>query len=293
LDATQILLPGVYEAEIHFTTMPDVGTEVVNVTLTVAGLIPAINLTGSFDCTDVMLTWEMPTGGNPDSWNVYRDGTLLGSASAMEHTDEMVMTGIEYTYTVKAVYSGEESMATPPFMITVPIPANLVPTNLEAMPNEPTAGDVTLTWDSPDACVAPDGYNVFKDGAQINTALVTEMTYVDLDNPTGLYEYKVKAVYYFGESGFSAAAYALIVGMEELDAARFQIFPNPASDRVTVKSPVEISTIRVLNNSGQLVMDIQVNAAEHQLDVSQLESGIYYINLETNEGQVLQKFVVE
>jgi hypothetical protein len=161
------------------------------------------------------------------------------------------------------------------------------------MPNEPTGGDVTLTWDSPDACVAPDGYNVYRDGAQVNTALVTEMTYVDLDLPSGVYEYKVKAVYYFGESGFSAAVYALVVGMEEVDAARFQIFPNPASDRVTVKSPVEITTIHVLNNSGQLVMDLQVNAAEHQLDVSQLESGIYYIRLETNEGQILQKIVVE
>jgi hypothetical protein len=293
LDATELILPGIYAAEIHFTTTPDVGSPVVNVTLTVAGLIPAVNLTGDFDCTDVMLSWEMPTGGNPDSWNVYRNGTLMGSASAMEYTDEMVMTGTEYTYTVKAVYSGEESMATPPFMITVPIPGDLVPLNLEAMPNEPTGGDVTLTWDSPDACVAPDGYNVFKGGVQINTALVTEMTYVDLDIPPGVYEYKVKAVYYFGESGFSAAAYAILVGMGEVDASRFQIFPNPASDLVTVKSPVEISTIRILNNSGQLVMDLKVNAADHQIDVSQLESGIYYIRLETVEGQILQKIVVE
>jgi hypothetical protein len=60
-----------------------------------------------------------------------------------------------------------------------------------------------------------------------------------------------------------------------------------------VKSPVEISTIRVLNNTGQLVMDIRVDAAEHQIDVSQLESGIYYIRLETNDGQILQKIVVE
>ncbi|MCD4683189.1 MAG: carboxypeptidase regulatory-like domain-containing protein, partial [Bacteroidales bacterium] len=114
------LLPGVYEAEIHFSTTPNVGEPIVAVTMTVEGLIPAIDLAGSWDCTDVNLTWEMPTGGDPDSWNVYKDGVLLDNVTVMEYTDPMVDPGVEFSYTVTAVYSGEESQPTSPFLITVP-----------------------------------------------------------------------------------------------------------------------------------------------------------------------------
>ncbi|MEZ5198680.1 MAG: T9SS type A sorting domain-containing protein, partial [Bacteroidales bacterium] len=293
LDATEIIIPGVYEAEIHFTTNPDVGSPVVDVTLTVAGLIPAVNLDGMYDCTDIMLTWEMPTGGNPDSWNVYRDGTLLGNATAMEYTDEMIMPETEYTYYVKAVYAGEESMATPDFMITAPIPEDLEPLNPEAVTDTPGENDVTLMWDAPDACVAPDGYNVYRDGVMINGSLVTAMEYVDPALSAGLYEYKVIAVYYFGESDFSNEAYVLITGINDLDASLFEIFPNPATELVTVNSPYEISSIRVLNNAGQSVADYEVNAASYQIDVSNLQSGIYFIRIETEEGQTLQKIAVK
>ncbi len=120
-NATDIL-PGIYQAEIHFSTDPDVGSPVVAVTMTVEGLIPAINLQASFDCTDVMLSWEMPTGGNPDSWNVYKDGSLIGNSTVMTYTDEMVDAEVEYSYYVKAVYAGEESMPSAPATITVPVP---------------------------------------------------------------------------------------------------------------------------------------------------------------------------
>jgi hypothetical protein len=232
----------------------------------------------------------MPTGGTPDSWNVYRDGTLLGNATAMEYTDAMVMPETEYTYYVKAVYAGEESMATPDFMITAPIPEDLEPLNPEAVVS---GSDVTLMWDAPDACVAPDGYNVYRDGVMINGSLVTAMEYFDEGLATGLYEYKVMAVYYFGDSDFSSEAYALITGINDLDASMFEVFPNPATELVTVNSPYEISSIRVLNNAGQSVADYEVNAVSYQIDVSNLQSGIYFIRIETEEGQTLQKIAVK
>jgi hypothetical protein len=44
------------------------------------------------------------------------------------------------------------------------------------------------------------GFNVYRDDVQINTTLVTEMTYQDLDVPNGIYEYYVEAVYVGGTS---------------------------------------------------------------------------------------------
>ncbi len=292
-DATE-LLPGVYQAEIHFSTNPDVGSPVVNVTMTVEGLIPAVNLTAGHSCTDVELTWEMPIGGNPDSWNVYKDGTLQGNVTSMEHTDPMVTTGVEISYYVTAVYAGEESMPSTPATITVPIPGSLQPIGLSAEANTPNYGYVTLEWNQPNACLDPDGYDVYRDNVKVNTALVTELTYIEGPLPSGLYEYKLKAVYYFGESGFSTPAYAFIpVGIEDAEESNFRIYPNPASQLINIESGIEITGIKILNNSGQKLFDETLNIFNYQIDVSRFEKGIYYIGIKTKDSEVYKKITID
>jgi hypothetical protein len=291
-DATD-LLPGVYQAEIHFSTDPNVGSPVVNVTMTVEGLIPATNLNATNSCTDVELTWDMPTGGNPDSWNIYKDGVLLGNSTVMEYTDAMVMPSVLLSYYVKAVYAGEESMPSATETITVPVPGSLQPIGLSAVANTPNPNYVTLDWNQPNACLDPDGYNIYRDNVQINTSLVTDLTYVDGPLTSGLYEYKLKAVYYFGVSGFSTPAYALIpVGIEETDDDGFRIYPNPASNMVTIESTREITGIKIFNNSGQVVVDEKVNVLSYQIDVAKFEKGVYFISLETGDAKILRKITV-
>ncbi len=288
-DATD-MIPGVYQAEIHFTTTPNVGSPVIDVTMTVAGLIPATNVTLSYTCTNVNIAWQMPAGGTPDSWNVYKDGVFLANVTAMSCPDLMVDPGVELGYYVTAVYAGEESMPTVTKYITVPTPTNLQPLGLDAAASGST---VVLSWDAPNACLAPDGYNVFRDGVQVNTTLVTDLTYTETGLSAGLYQYYVTAVYYFGESVGSTPTYALVVGIDELDATLLQIFPNPASEMVTINSAVEIASIQVMNNAGQVVVTKKVNTRSYQLNVSKLERGVYYIKLNTKEGTALRKIAVE
>ena len=35
-------------------------------------------------------------------------------------------------------------------------------------------GYVTLDWNEPNACLAPDGYHIYRDSGQITTSLVTD-----------------------------------------------------------------------------------------------------------------------
>ncbi|MEZ5082626.1 MAG: carboxypeptidase regulatory-like domain-containing protein [Bacteroidales bacterium] len=291
-DATD-LLPGVYEATINFSSDPDVGNPSIDVTMTVEGLIPAINLEIDYMCTDIELTWEMPTGGLPDSWNIYRDGNLIGNATEMMYTDEMIDPDVEYGYYIKAVYLGEESMPTATVMMTVPLPDDMEATGLTATADIPDENDVTLDWDAPDCCVAPDGYNVYRDDVMINTSLVTELTFVDPDlEPGFLYTYHVVAVYYFGESEASDPAFTLITGVNPFDAKSFRIQPNPATDYISVQSEYMIESYELLNNIGQLVKTENLNTSITNIDVSQFESGIYYLKLKTTEGISLNKIVI-
>lgn len=288
-DATG-LLPGVYEAEIHFGSDPDVGSPVVVVTMTVEGLIPAVNLEATYDCTDVELMWEMPTGGDADSWNVWRDGELAGNTDVMSYTDPMMMPEVEYAYSITAVYGGGESQPCPDYLMTVPTPEELAPFDLEALVNSDM---VTLIWEVPNACVAPDSYKVYRNGDMVAED-VMDNEYIDGPLVSGVYEYYIVAVYYFGESEASVAAYAVVtVGIEDYDASMLQIFPNPAADLVNVKSPIAIDRIHVLNSNGQLVLDEEVNNMEYQINVSKYEAGIYFIKLETSEGTILRKVAVK
>jgi hypothetical protein len=289
-DATD-LLPAIYEAEIHFTTNPDVGSPVVAVTLTVEGLIPAINLALAYNCTDVEVTWEMPTGGNPDSWKVYRDGVEVADVTDMSYTDEMVDPEVEYGYYVTAVYAGEESMPTTTETISVPTPGDLPPLDFEAAL---ATGGVNLTWSVPAACLAPDGYNIYRDGVQINNDLVTDLLYFDENTTTGYYEYYATAVYYFGESEPSEAGYVQVVtGIDNNSVFDMKVYPNPASDVVYVETDLNIKSLEILNNAGQVILTQKVDANNSNFDVSTFERGIYFIKMITDKGTVIRKIAVK
>jgi len=283
------LLPGVYEAEIHFTTDPDVGSPIVDVTMVVEGLIPPVNLTAGYECTNVNLGWEMPTGGTPDSWNIYRDGVLLANSTTMSFTDEMVMPEVEYGYYVRAVYAGEESMPSATESITVPVPPDL---EVPFIDGNASGMSAIIEWEAPTGCLVPDGYNLYRDDAMINTSLITELTYTDPDLESGFYEYYATAVYYFGESDPSDPTYVLIVGIEEVNAGSLQVYPNPVLNSLNINSGVAIQSIRIYNNTGNLIQEIKINALYYNLDVSNFDSGIYYLGLTTSEGNISRKITV-
>ncbi|MDR2970451.1 MAG: C25 family cysteine peptidase, partial [Bacteroidales bacterium] len=53
---------------------------------------------------------------------------------------------------------------------------------------------ITVTWDAP-ATGTPIGYNIYRDGVKLNTALLTVKTFTEENILNGVYVYHVKAVY--------------------------------------------------------------------------------------------------
>lgn len=78
----------------------------------------------------------------------------------------------------------------------------------------------------------------------------------------------------------------------------FGIYPNPASDRFFVQAYAQTGSgyLQVFNMSGDLMMNrIFAHAAElteQAFDVSQWPTGVYFVKLQTRDGQGLQKLVV-
>jgi len=72
-----------------------------------------------------------------------------------------------------------------------------------------------------------------------------------------------------------------------------KIFPNPAKDNISIRSDLKIEQLIIYNQMGQLVYQTQPTDNTLNVDVSDLEHGIYFIRVQTNEGAMLQKIVVE
>ena len=74
--------------------------------------------------------------------------------------------------------------------------------------------------------------------------------------------------------------------IKEISNFEFSMYPNPVNDLLHFNSSFEISTIRIINNSGQVL--IENNSAI--IDVSKLVGGIYYAEIESNGFKSIRKF---
>ena len=89
------------------------------------------------------------------------------------------------------------------------------------------------------------------------------------------------------------AHFAFVDGVEENSVVSTEVYPNPATDKltVTVSEPVEL--MEVFSNTGALVCR-QTTVSDHlTIDVSMMAPGTYTIRLTTRQGVVMKKFVKE
>jgi len=66
--------------------------------------------------------------------------------------------------------------------------------------------------------------------------------------------------------------------------------PNPATDRVNLRSEHMIRSVNILNMLGQVVHSENVTDRTAVINISSLETGMYYMQIQTSEGMVTKKF---
>jgi hypothetical protein len=132
---------------------------------------------------------------------------------------------------------------------------------------------------------------------KINQSPYLDTTYYDyigrdLD-PSHLYYY-VTCVYEDGESEPSDTLHISFVNTPEIIRhGNLKIFPNPASDFVSIESvDGPIISISLIDSRGAILIDKIVKDEKINLDISQFESSIYIIKAVTSEGIYTSKLVI-
>jgi photosystem II stability/assembly factor-like uncharacterized protein len=73
----------------------------------------------------------------------------------------------------------------------------------------------------------------------------------------------------------------------------FEIYPNPANEKLYLVSDKEIQSIEIYNIAGQKISSINVNSSNYNLNVSDFEAGMYIINLNIDNETVTRNIIVE
>ncbi|NQU35477.1 MAG: T9SS type A sorting domain-containing protein [Bacteroidetes bacterium] len=82
------------------------------------------------------------------------------------------------------------------------------------------------------------------------------------------------------------------VGLNEMGEKYTKIYPNPATNNVTIESGSHMEHIRIFNLSGQKVYEVALDQNEVELNIEFLKQGIYMINIETENGTRIEKLNV-
>lgn len=84
------------------------------------------------------------------------------------------------------------------------------------------------------------------------------------------------------------------LSVNDIVSTKFNVYPNPATDVVTITNTesIGIDKITVTDINGRIVKTNNYNQqAEIQLNVSNLNAGVYILNVSTKEGTATKKFI--
>ena len=79
----------------------------------------------------------------------------------------------------------------------------------------------------------------------------------------------------------------LIQTVNELDQARFRLYPNPASNIITIETSSK-GSLSIFNLSGQELLQQKITEPTTRIDIGNLPNGVYFVRV-TGESSVQQR----
>jgi uncharacterized repeat protein (TIGR03803 family) len=89
--------------------------------------------------------------------------------------------------------------------------------------------------------------------------------------------------------------FGMSVGVEDKfsDKSKLTIHPNPAYDLISITSSINISKIKLLSLTGQIVLSESVNSKQHHLQLQNFSNGIYFLEVQYTNGMKKTEKIVK
>ena len=150
----------------------------------------------------------------------------------------------------------------------------------------------TIKWEAPEQG-NPIGYNVF-----VNNKLVAEKTTktshtINITNEKIVVE--VFALYENKTSSIGVSLFTEIeneTGITNIEQTQsINIYPNPANDRLYIETQTLTQTIEIFDIYGRRQKSIVNSQRSTVIDLSELKSGIYFVKINTEKGNIVKRII--
>ena len=239
------------------------------------------------------------------AYDIMRNGVKIGEVNETGYVDEDLELGEVYCYQVVAQGADYEAPSNE-VCITMPEPPVLpcsAPTGLSGrfINSGCVSCGIRIEWLAPEDRV-PDSYTVtIKDminDYSYEARGITETVYED-EVPFAVvvdYTYQVKAVYPECESEYALTdegedfVSLTNASVDEQSLFNVKLYPNPTSGLLSIEAE-EMTFVSVYDLLGQCLMQMPSKDGQANLDMSQLQNGIYLIKVSTANGSTMQRVV--
>lgn len=122
------------------------------------------------------------------------------------------------------------------------------------------------------------------------------------DGSPGLNEFEAVNFFAWGPSENTGLYYVddititeeIVTGLDEKEYTKFELYPNPAKDHFILETMANLEKVMVISSSGQLVKQWNIAQSEiTQFETSDLESGIYYVQIVSEGKYHVMPLVIE
>ncbi len=79
----------------------------------------------------------------------------------------------------------------------------------------------------------------------------------------------------------------------DVEDTTFAMFPNPTNGKLQIESKQTLSQVTVYNLVGQQVKAFKMQADQNSIDISELKTGSYFVNVQSTTGNTYTKLIVK
>jgi hypothetical protein len=177
-------------------------------------------------------------------------------------------------------------------------------------------GSLTLSWKAKgqDPSWAQERYTVYvATGNTVADFLASSVNYSELvtDNGAGgvFYTKTLDISSFAGETIYIAFRHHDVTDMFSLHiddvevqgtasvdnalAGSFSVYPNPVKDALNISNSIgaEINSVTITDINGRIVKQVTANGVESQINIADLNAGVYFVNINSNQGSLTKKIV--
>ena len=226
------------------------------------------------------ITWSKPENAEPTGYNLYINNELI-----LSNTKETSFSIDKSDFCIVEVVALYENDMTSVGSVKIYSSEFDVPQNLTATDN---TSNIVVSWDAVEKATAYEVYRNNKFLANVDSTSYTDGNFLKGEKLC----YQVRAIFGNNKSAFTKEVCVTATAdmIDEIDS-KVEIYPNPVNDKLYIETQTQILTIEIYDVYGRRQ---QLSSVSHQpsvIDVADLKSGIYFVKINTEKGNIVKRII--